>query len=91
MPVSCVFLLDIFVGCQFVYWRTYYTAIPWNSYFLGGNLADFMGSVYASVRWCDGLFFAMTLGLLFYTSRYGICCRVGRKRNVGPYGLQRAS
>lgn len=65
------FLLDILLVANLMYWRTYYTAIPWNSYFLAGNLADFMGSVYASVRWCDGLFFAMTLGLLFYTSRYG--------------------
>ena len=65
------FLLDILLVANLMYWRTYYTAIPWNSYFLAGNLADFMGSVYASVRWYDGLFFAMTLGLLFYTSRYG--------------------
>ncbi|WP_417032724.1 LTA synthase family protein [Barnesiella intestinihominis] len=65
------FLLDILLVANLMYWRTYYTAIPWNSYFLAGNLADFMGSVYASVRWCDGLFLAMTLGLLFYTSRYG--------------------
>ena len=64
-------LLDILLVANLMYWRTYYTAIPWNSYFLAGNLADFMGSVYASVRWCDGLFLAMTLGLLFYTSRYG--------------------
>lgn len=38
------FLLDILLVANLMYWRTYYTAIPWNSYFLAGNLADFMGS-----------------------------------------------
>lgn len=48
------FLLDILLVSNLMYWRTYYTAIPWNSYFLAGNLADFMGSVYASVHGATG-------------------------------------
>ena len=28
------FLLDILLVANLMYWRTYYTAIPWNSYFL---------------------------------------------------------
>ena len=39
-----------------MYFRTYYTAIPLNSYGLSGNLADFTGSVYDSFRWYDIFF-----------------------------------
>ncbi|GAE14790.1 lipoteichoic acid synthase LtaS Type IVb [Bacteroides pyogenes JCM 6292] len=39
-----------------MYFRTYFTSIPWDSYFLAGNLADFSDSVLSSLRWSDLLF-----------------------------------
>lgn len=46
-------LLDILLIVNLMYFRTYYTAIPWDSYFLAGNLADFTSSVLDSLRWID--------------------------------------
>lgn len=49
-------LLDIWFICNLLYFRTYLSAIPLSSYFLAGNLSDFMPSVWASFRWVDLLF-----------------------------------
>ena len=51
-----MFLLDFLLIANLMYFRTYYTAIPLNSYGLSGNLADFTGSVFDSLRWYDILF-----------------------------------
>lgn len=48
-----MFLLDFLLIANLMYFRTYYTAIPLNSYGLSGNLADFTGSVFDSLRWYD--------------------------------------
>lgn len=53
---AIMFLLDILLVANLMYFRTYYTAIPLNSYGLSGNLADFTGSVVDSLRWYDLLF-----------------------------------
>ena len=50
-----MFLLDFLLIANLMYFRTYYTAIPLNSYGLSGNLADFTGSVFDSLRWYDML------------------------------------
>lgn len=54
-------LLDFLLIANLMYFRTYYTAIPLNSYGLSGNLADFTGSVIDSLRWYDSLFPLSTL------------------------------
>ncbi len=61
-----LFLLDALLIANLMYFRTYYTAIPLDSYGLSGNLADFMGSVYDSFRWADILF---PLSSLFFLVR----------------------
>ncbi len=60
-------LIDILLITNLMYFRTYYTAIPWNSYFLAGNLADFTASVFDSLRWSDIGFPLLTLLFLFLT------------------------
>ncbi|MCE9105997.1 LTA synthase family protein [Bacteroides pyogenes] len=49
-------LVDILLVVNLMYFRTYFTSIPWDSYFLAGNLADFSDSVLSSLRWSDLLF-----------------------------------
>ncbi|MCM1331440.1 MAG: LTA synthase family protein [Bacteroides sp.] len=48
-----MFLLDILLEANLMYCRTYFTAIPADSYFLAGNLKDFTASVWDSMRWGD--------------------------------------
>lgn len=47
---------DLFLVANLLYFRTYYTAIPLESYALAGNLRDFTASVTESLRWPDLLF-----------------------------------
>lgn len=54
-------LVDILLVVNLMYFRTYFTSIPWDSYFLAGNLADFTDSVFSSLRWSDLLFPLSTL------------------------------
>lgn len=58
---AVMLLLDMLLVANLMYFRTYYTAIPLNSYGLSGNLADFTGSVFDSFRWTDLLFPLSTL------------------------------
>lgn len=69
-------LLDILLIINLMYFRTYYTAIPWSSYFLAGNLSEFVSSVFASLRWLDlgfplltALFLLLARKLDFYSLR----------------------
>lgn len=50
------FAVDIWLICNLMYFRTYYTIIPSTSYLLVGNLADFQASVWESLRWSDAVF-----------------------------------
>lgn len=54
--VIIMLLLDMLLVVNLMYFRTYYTAIPLDSYGLSGNLADFTGSVFDSFRWYDIFF-----------------------------------
>lgn len=54
-------LLDGLLVSNLMYFRTYMTAIPLDSYFIVGNLSDFSNSVFDSLRWCDSLFFLLTI------------------------------
>lgn len=60
MPKATVITLavavDLWLVANLLYFRTYYTAIPAESYLLIDNLRDFTDSVAASLRWYDALF-----------------------------------
>lgn len=62
--IVIMFLLDILLIINLMYFRTYYTAIPLSSYALSGNLADFKGSVYDSFCWYDIFFPLSTLACI---------------------------
>ncbi len=53
VEIVVMFLVDILLVCNLMYCRTYFTAIPLDSYLLAGNLADFKESVVDSMRWAD--------------------------------------
>ncbi len=57
--------VDAWLVANLMYSRTYYTVIPFSSYLLAGNLADFTGSVVESLRWSDILFPLTTIVLAF--------------------------
>jgi len=48
-------LTDVLLVCNLMYFRTYYTAIPPDSYLLVGNLRDFTDSVWESLKINDAL------------------------------------
>lgn len=54
--VTMMVLTDIWLVANLMYFRTYFSAIPPSSYFLAGNLADFMPAVAGSLNVCDALF-----------------------------------
>lgn len=60
---------DLFLVANLLYFRTYYTAIPLESYALAGNLRDFTASVTESLRWSDLLFPLSTAAALLAARR----------------------
>lgn len=59
-PVTISILLDLWLIANLMYFRTYYTVIPFTSYALAGNLSDFQASVWESLRWIDLVFPSIT-------------------------------
>lgn len=53
VEIAVMLLVDILLICNLMYCRTYFTAIPLDSYLLAGNLSDFKASVVDSMRWSD--------------------------------------
>lgn len=51
--------LDLLLIANLLYFRTYYTVIPLDSYSLASNLHDFTDSIRSSIRWAD-LFFPLS-------------------------------
>ncbi|MDE6126359.1 MAG: LTA synthase family protein, partial [Muribaculaceae bacterium] len=51
--IGICLVVDVWLIANLMYSRTYYTVIPFSSYLLAGNLADFTGSVTESLRWAD--------------------------------------
>ena len=60
LEVLLLVLLDFLLLANLMYARTYFNAIPLSSYTNAGNLADFMPSVWASLRWADFVFPVIT-------------------------------
>lgn len=71
LQLVIMFILDGLLIANLMYSRTYYSAIPLDSYGLAGNLSDFTASVYDSLRWADLLFPLATLicAYLFITEK----------------------
>lgn len=80
-----MFLLDALLIANLMYFRTYYTAIPLNSYGLSGNLADFTGSVVDSLRWYDLLFPLSTIAAVLIHLRTKKVSHLKRPAPVLPY------
>lgn len=53
ISLMILFVADGVLVANLMYCRTYFTAIPLDSYLLAGNLADFTASVVDSMRWLD--------------------------------------
>lgn len=80
-----LFLLDILLIVNLMYFRTYFTAIPLDSYGLSGNLADFTGSVTDSFRWYDLLFPLSTIAAAIIHLRAKKISHLKRPVPVLPY------
>ncbi len=63
-------LTDCWLVANLMYYRTYFAAIPPSSYFLAGNLADFMPSVVDSLRAVDILLPVSTVAFILYRRRH---------------------
>lgn len=74
-------ILDIWLVANLLYYRSYFSAIPLSSYLLAGNLVNFLPSVTASFRWCDGLFPASTAAIVFF-----MLWRKHRSKIIFPFG-----
>lgn len=66
-------LLDVLLVANLMYFRTYFAAIPLANYSQAGNLADFMSSVWASLRWVDVLFPLTTMVAAMAMYRFRRC------------------
>lgn len=62
-------ILDGILVANLMYCRTYFTAIPLESYLLAGNLADFTASVTDSMRWGDLALPIITIASLLWARR----------------------
>ncbi|MGN0223389.1 MAG: LTA synthase family protein [Muribaculaceae bacterium] len=66
-------LMDVLLVANLMYFRTYFAAIPLANYSQAGNLADFMSSVWASLRWVDALLPLTTVVAAVAAYRYRRC------------------
>lgn len=74
--IFCLILVDMLLMANLMYSRTYFTGIPYESYFLVWNLKDFTGSVMDSMRWRDiGFAVILLTGIIF-------CLRMPRDRYI---------
>lgn len=62
-------ILDLLLEANLMYCRTYFTAIPLDSYFLAGNLKDFTASIWDSLRWSDISLAIITVAVLLAASK----------------------
>lgn len=65
---ALLLLLDVLLVANLMYARTYFEAIPLRSYLIADNLADFMPAVWASLRWADLSFLAITGAAIYLIS-----------------------
>ncbi|MCD8102141.1 MAG: LTA synthase family protein [Alistipes sp.] len=77
--------LDMLLVGNLLYFRTYNSSIPLESYTLWGNLSDYKNNVWLSFRWVDALFFAITgaAGCIYYRLQK----KCGYGRDAGRQGF----
>lgn len=68
--VVVMLALDVLLAANLMYFRTYFSAIPFSSYFEVGNLADFKASVTDSMRWSDIALPAITIATAIIAFRH---------------------
>jgi len=85
IEILLLVLLDFLLTANLMYARTYFNAIPLTSYTNAGNLADFMPSVWASVRWTDIVFPIITLSAIWMTCRPGALLTSGQRTDRAGY------
>ncbi|MDE5566921.1 MAG: LTA synthase family protein [Muribaculaceae bacterium] len=73
VQIAVVAVIDLILLANLIYCRTYFTGIPPESYLLVGNLADFTGSVYDSLRWRDLGFPVILIAAAIWTYRISPC------------------
>lgn len=61
--------LACLLEANLMYCRTYFTAIPLDSYMLAGNLKDFTASVWDSLRWSDLSLLIVTVAVIWCSAR----------------------
>lgn len=88
VPMVVCFLMDIFLVANLAYFRTYFTAIPLDSYGLLNNLQDFTDSVFDSLHWTDILFPLSTLfGYVLYRRKKESLPLLVTRKEWFSYGL----
>lgn len=76
-------LLDLLLIANLMYFRTYYTAIPSDSYLLISNLSGFTSSVLASFRWIDLGFPMLTILFLILTRNHSLFIfKTGKRKTL---------
>lgn len=80
--VLTVTLLDLLLLANLIYNRTYLTAIPYDSYAIASNMADFTSSVTGSLRLLDLGFLVILIGGAIWASRLP---RPTGKRRLAPW------
>ena len=66
VQIVWLFIADLFMMANLMYSRTYFTAIPPESYGLVSNLSGFTESIWYSLRWSDiGFILILVAGTLF--------------------------
>lgn len=81
LQIVVLAIADMVMLANLMYCRTYFAAIPPESYLLAGNLADFTASVRASLRWPDAL------AIVILAWGWLTACRL-RRRDIGRLGLR---
>ena len=87
LNIVIMVLLDILLISNLMYYRTYYSAIPLANYSEVGNLGDFMGSVWDSLRWVDLVFPISSAAAVFIGRRYKDCNKESGRRYMAVLGI----
>ncbi len=85
IEILLLVLLDFMLVANLMYARTYFNAIPLTSYTNAGNLADFMPSVWASLRWFDLMFPLITCTAIYLVCRFSKRLSMQKPTDVKAY------
>ncbi len=77
-----ILIIALVSEANLIYCRTYFSAIPPESYFIAGNMKDFTSSIWPNMRWSDIGFVVIFIVMLLYCL---LRKSVTQGRNLGPY------